>query len=386
MRIALRTSGGRGEYELAGRQANIHNSDLFGLNLSYQLAPDLTIDGRSAAQLRDGKPRIRLNNAASDHHAYRLFAAVLLLPPARRELRLTSDSDDFIRAKQYAISDIDVDVAGTSGSTAYLRPTKLWLRNSTGLVRGVEVADRMALIHAIWDAAHGEAGTLADLVRAHEHAAYSGDHNAIERAAAALRDYFATDGDILDALAHRFKASVGETEIAEEAEAPDEDAEDETHPDDARRREIAKWRRQAARTAAGRKFALEVRTLYADRCAVSGARLPKLEATASAGVDAAHILPWAKYDLNSVTNGICLNKLCHWGFDAGVIRLDYAESNEQYIVSIPNEVSEQAQQVGVQLEYFKQFLGPIPEDRLPEDPALRPSPQYLTRLNEEMYG
>lgn len=384
MRIALRTSGGRGEYELAGRQASINNSDLFGLNLCFQLAPDLMIDGRSAAHMTQGKPRIRLEDAHSDHHAYRLFAAVLLLPPPRRELRLASDKDDFVREKQYAISDIDVDVASTSASSAYLRPTKLWLRNSVGVVRGVEVAERMALVHAIWDAARGEDGVLAGLVRQHEDAAHFGDHSAIERAGAALRDYFNTDGDMLDALARRFNAAVDDAPVSDDDEVPDDGVDDETHPDDARRREITKWRKQAARTAAGRKFAAEVRLLYADRCAISGSRLPKLEATTSAGVDAAHILPWAKYDLNSVTNGICLNKLCHWGFDAGVLRLDYAD--DEYIVSIPEAVQEQAGTAGAHLDYFQRLLGPIPAERLPEDPALRPSPQYLARLNEEMYA
>lgn len=386
MRIALRTSGGRGEYELAGRQATVANSDLFGLNLQFQLAPDLIIDGRSAADMTQGKPRIRLEDARADQHAYRVFAGVLLLPPPRRELRLTTDGEDFVRDKQYAISDIDVDVVSRSTSQVCLRPTRLYLRNASGLIRSVQVAERMALIHAIWEAARTEAGTLADLVRAHELAAHAGDHADIGRAGTALREYFATDGDILPELATRFDAATAVVGLQPDDSVPDEGFEDETDPDDARRREITKWRKQAARTAAGRKFALNVRALYSDRCAISGVRLPKLDATPSAGVDAAHILPWAKYDLNSVTNGICLNKLCHWGFDAGVIRLDFDEAADRYLISIPGPVAQQAADAGAELGYFEQFVGPIPEERLPSDRALRPSPQYVARLNEEMYA
>lgn len=385
MRIALRTSGGRGEYELAGRQASIASSDLFGLNLQFQLAPDLTINSRSAAHLTQGKPRIRLDDARTDQHAYRVFAGALLLPPPRRELRLASDDDDFIRDKRFVISDIDVDVVSRSASDVWLRPTKLYLSNASGLVRSVVVAERMALVFAIWEAARTEAGTLADLVRVHELAVHAGEHVDIARAGTALREYFATDGDILPELTARFDAATANVGVRPDDAVSDDGAEDETDPDDARRREITAWRRQVARTAAGRRFALSVRSLYSDRCAVSGTRLPSLASTGSPGVDAAHILPWAKYDLNSVTNGICLNKLCHWGFDAGVIRLDFSEEDDQYVVSIPDIVAQQSAQAEAELNYFEQFVGPIANDRLPSDRALRPSPQYLARLNREMY-
>ena len=287
MRIALRTSGGRGEYELAGRQTTVANSDLFGLNLQFQLAPDLLIDGRSAAHMTQGKPRIRLDDARSDQHAYRVFAGVLLLPPPRRELRLTGDGEDFVRDKQYAVSDIDVDVVSRSTSQVCLRPTRLYLRNASGLIRSVEVAERMALIHAIWEAARTEAGTLADLVRAHELAAHAGDHADIGRAGTALREYFATDGDILPELTTRFDAATTDVGVQPDDAVPDEGFEDETDPDDARRRKSRSGanRQPAPLPVAG---SLNVRALYSDRCAVSGIRLPKLDAIPSAGVDAAH--------------------------------------------------------------------------------------------------
>ena len=85
MRIALRTSGGRGEYELAGHQSNIGASDLLGRRLTYQLTPDLVLDGLSRAEHVQGKPRIRLEEGGS--HIYRVLADVFLLPLPRRELR-----------------------------------------------------------------------------------------------------------------------------------------------------------------------------------------------------------------------------------------------------------------------------------------------------------
>ena len=38
-------------------------------------------------------------------------------------------------------------------------------------------------------------------------------------------------------------------------------------------------------------------------------------------MDAAHILPWAGYDLDVVSNGLCFCKHHHWAFDEGLILL-----------------------------------------------------------------
>lgn len=44
MRIALRTSGGRGEYELAGRQGPVGVANLFDLDLRFELTPEIRHD------------------------------------------------------------------------------------------------------------------------------------------------------------------------------------------------------------------------------------------------------------------------------------------------------------------------------------------------------
>lgn len=59
MRIALRPSGGRGDYELAGSFDTVHASDLLEKRFFFQLTPALTIDGRATAHRLSGKPRIR---------------------------------------------------------------------------------------------------------------------------------------------------------------------------------------------------------------------------------------------------------------------------------------------------------------------------------------
>lgn len=83
---------------------------------------------------------------------------------------------------------------------------------------------------------------------------------------------------------------------------------------------------------------MAVREAYDYRCLFSGERFPKLKIFDSAGVDGAHILPWSTHGLNSVKNGICLCKQCHWGFDNGLLRLDFDSHSNNYLLSIPKSV------------------------------------------------
>ncbi len=62
MNIALRPSGGRGEYELAGRQGELHVYDLFDLPMFIEILPGVAINGYCHCVLKDGKPRIRLTH------------------------------------------------------------------------------------------------------------------------------------------------------------------------------------------------------------------------------------------------------------------------------------------------------------------------------------
>ena len=113
----------------------------------------------------------------------------------------------------------------------------------------------------------------------------------------------------------------------------------------------------------------------------SGQRLPRTEATSTAGVDAAHILPWSQFDLDATKNGLCLNKQCHWAFDEGLFRLSFDETENAYIVSIPNPVRLAAQAAQFDIESFDAIAGVIPKSRLPMNETLWPSKQYIAELN-----
>ena len=113
----------------------------------------------------------------------------------------------------------------------------------------------------------------------------------------------------------------------------------------------------------------------------SGQRLPRTEATSTAGVDAAHILPWSRFDLEATKNGLCLNKQCHWAFDEGLFRLSFDDTENAYIVSIPNPVRLAAQAAQFDMESFDTMVGRVSKNRLPANEALWPSKEYLAELN-----
>ena len=63
---------------------------------------------------------------------------------------------------------------------------------------------------------------------------------------------------------------------------------------------------------------------YDHRCALCGTRIVTSEGHTA--VDAAHIVPWSVSQNDDIRNGMALCKLCHWGFDKGLMGIsnDYA--------------------------------------------------------------
>ena len=139
---------------------------------------------------------------------------------------------------------------------------------------------------------------------------------------------------------------------------------DPTPPATAIEKRIREWRLQASRGAAGRKFSEEVKEAYRHTCLFTGDFLPKSDYVSTPGVDSAHILPWAQHSINAVTNGICLNKLCHWAFDQGVLRLDYVNSKSAYMLSLGGRALKAEKEGLICLDGFKGLVGALPQSRL----------------------
>ena len=391
MRIALRTSGGRGEYELAGRQGSIHASDIFDHELVYELTPSILIPGRAIATRVQGKPRIRLEDRETTTHLYRLLAGVLLLPKPKREFKETH-GETLLAHEAYSVTAIKMDVGDRSGTRVVLRPTDLLLENADNLQSRIEFPQRMSRMTRIWEAAANKPGGLPSLLREHMAAvlATNADHKLIEKKAAAIAEALHTNGDPLplaeDALGVREAAPDPPTtpQQPQFTHQADFGVEDDTPPVVARIERLRQWRQIAVRGSAGNRFRSDVAAVYDSRCVFSGRRLPRMDITDSAGIDAAHILPWSTHNINSVSNGICLDKLCHWAFDEGILRLKFDRSADAYFLEVPARVERASSAANFDLEYFRSLAGPVPRTRLPRDPSNWPSTTYLRELNAFM--
>ncbi len=380
MRIALRPSGGRGDYELAGSYNRLHASDLLEKRFFFQVTPALTIDGRATAHRLAGKPRIRPEGG---RHAYVVLSSVLLLPPPRRELLRTPKASPQLRAGTYTIAGIDVDVLADEPARVIFAPKSIWAKSRGGLLK-VDFAERMAIITALWSAAESHRSHIAVLVKKHKASVASGDHDQIVASAAAIQKHYRTENDIVPLLLRDFglpDASDPAYTGISTSMAGFESEDDDSSPEESRRARARKWRKQADRGPGARDFSIEVRQAYDYRCLFSGERFPKLPDLDSAGVDGAHILPWSTHQLNSVSNGLCLCKLCHWAFDSGLLRLDFDTRANDYLLSIPRNIEDAAVRATFDLAPFRRNLGRIDPSRLPQNRRLWPSADHIREFN-----
>ena len=378
MNIALRPSGGRGEYELAGRQGDMHVHDLFGLAMFIEIIPGVSINAYSNCVQKDGKPRIRLTQAARNAHPASLITTAMMLPKPRREKHETHGTN-LLRWEQFVVQTVRIDVVLRSGSVL-ICPVTVRLENADGARLDISFAERMARVVRVWTAAAAQSGTLADAVRAHATAFTSMVApqaqlvNSLSLLHSALNQ---PDCDMLPLLESHFGLGtlsaplVGS--ISEEVVAGDFAEEVHIDPAEARVERVRQWRLAAVRGSSATAFRRKVREAYDSRCMFSGQRLPRTSATSTAGVDAAHILPWNRFDLDATKNGLCLNKQCHWAYDAGLFRLNFDEAENSYVVSIPHPIRLATQAARFDMESFDAIAGVVPRNRLPVDPALWPS-------------
>lgn len=386
MRIALRPSGGRGDYELAGSYNNLHASDLLEKRFFFQITPSLTIDGRAVAHRLSGKPRIRPEDGG--RHAYVVISSSLLLPPPRRELLKTPDSLPQLCSNTYTIAGIDVAVLEDDPKKVVFAPKSIWARSRGGILQ-VDYNERMAIVTTLWNAAETIKSEISKLILEHKTSVASGDHNRIEKSASAIQAYYRTEGDVMPLLLHDFglpdATSPAFTGISP-VTADFASEEDNSSPDISRRERVTKWRKQVDRGPGAREFSVQVRKAYDYRCVFSGERFPKFSVLDSAGVDGAHILPWSTHQLNSISNGLCLCKMCHWAFDNGLLKLDFDDKSHDYLLSIPKHFQATAVLAKFDLPHFQKLSGRIDPARLPENRRYWPSPDYLQELNADIEG
>lgn len=390
MRIELRTSGGRGEYEVAGSHESIRVHDVFDRQIVLELLPRLRFPSNNFVRHTQGKPRIRLLDPHSDSHIYLILAAILLLPKPKREIGVTPAGKLQIYKDNFSVMSIPFDVVELTTGQLVISPTQIVLSNSTLDSMRLDVIERLRIVMACWEAASKQSSALSNALIRHKNAFNNRDVKAIIRAAELIR---LINVELDDPLRHITKElslpnldeiiglGIYFTETEEAMALGDENLE---KLKDAARNRIKVWQQVALRGVAGAKFSSEVRQAYNHTCLFTGMRLPKTSATGSSGVDAAHILPWAEYDLNTISNGLCLSKLCHWAFDARILLLNYDTRTSSYGVTLSTAALEAESAGLLKLGGLKDIQGVVSNSLLPKDSASWPNPSFLKVYNEAL--
>lgn len=391
MRISLRTSGGRGEYELAGSVQGHDSQEVYNKNLYFQLTPDLVINSFSMVKVdkAQGKPRLRLENKSVAVHSHILFSSILLLPKPKRALKDTPNNRNVIKNNDYSIIGVNVDVATVSPVTV-LVPLEIFAGNTSPYIKKIMFAERMALVFKLWESAEKAGGQIGELLIDHRNVIHSKDfsHKTLQKIHAKIIELVSLDTDPLEQLfillndeynpdpadIETIERNGDDLETIEPADTDDFIIK--TNVD-----QISSWRKVLARGSEGRKFSEYVKGAYNYRCLFTGMRYPKSSIIKTPGVDAAHILPWAEHRLNDITNGICLNKVCHWAFDQGILKLDWID--ESYVLSVPKMIEEHLLGIGFDLDYFVSLCGIIDRKNFPSNAKYWPSPEFIKSLNSK---
>jgi HNH endonuclease len=390
MRIALRTSGGRGEYEVAGSHESIRVHDVFDRQIVLELLPGIRFPTNNFVRHTQGKPRIRLFDQHTDSHVYLILAAILLLPKPKREIGITPGGKLQLYKDNFSVMSIPFDVVELSSTEIVISPTQMILSNSTSDSVRLDVIERLRIVMACWEAASKSGSNLASSVLQHKESFNGQDVKAVIGAAELIRLANIEPDDPLRRLTKDLNLpnldelmwlGVHATDTDEALALGEENLEE---LKEAARNRLKTWQQVAMRGAAGVKFSNEVRQAYNHTCLFTGMRLPKTQATGSSGVDAAHILPWAEYDLNTVSNGLCLSKLCHWAFDAGILKLVFNNLASRYEIKL-SPAALNAESAGLlKLDGLKDIQGVVSSSLLPKDSANWPNPSFLNVYNEAL--
>lgn len=395
MRISRRPSGGRGEYEISdSTEAGVGPGDLLEHRLIFDFGDGIAVDTNSTLRRQGGKSRIRLLSRTVIH-PHRQLAAVLMMPKAIREDVRWGRGAPVMRTGQYSIEHIHIVRARVTARRARLKIGDIELRNATYGAERLTLATRLKQVRALWSDAGSFPNTVKELVARHRAlVARRGAVAAeVERIVAQLQE-IVTERPEDFGIQSRSKAedivpdllkSINWSQHPPEPPQPVDDFAPEEI--EIRQRVIKDWKRWATyRGMKSAKFRREVREAYNSTCIVCGLHLPPTPSplNSAAGVDAAHILPWADFDLDETSNGVCLCKHHHWAFDEGLLLIMH--DGEKYHVEVPADIVTEIQQNAPRfsIDELRSRAGPIPADRLPRKPADRPRPQFLRMFAEKL--
>lgn len=389
MRITFQPSGGRGEYEISDYAPNgLKPSDLKGLFIRLLLGE---IELHTQVQLTkdQGKYRLRVIPKGSYPQVQIQVANALMLPHPARQENLMGSGELVLQNGSYIIKNILFGEVTYHDGNDFFTAELLTLdcKNQTVEDEQIAVIKRMADIEMIWQQQRNFPTNIADILNQHEtyvragKAIPRGTSRLIEDLQKQMESYsigleipYTGTTDIVPALLTALNEVVEEIPLSLDQIEPEQVT--------LRQRERVKWQIWARRRgAASIRFSKEVRAAYYSRCVMCGGCFPTTALNGKPGVDAAHILPWADYDLDEVYNGISLCKLHHWAFDEGILLIMFREG--KYFVELSKGATLLLSEPYFSIDILCQVVGEIPRDRLPTQLSDWPKPSLLDRRNEE---
>jgi hypothetical protein len=312
-----------------------------------------------------------------------MCAAMLLLPDPRRELPESGAGFPVATEKGYVMTQIgfgdDTEFAPVpelvTVDPTYVTMTNLAYSDSIG------VSERWRRIEAVYAGATPLPTALQQALAAHQ--AYMATGQTVEvgltgivrSLAKAIEPEvpgFSWKTDCLQTL----EVMCG----LESPEVPGLPPPDELPEDapDVKARAAHKYRLAKVRGPGQRRFSVAVREAYSHRCAFCGGRYGGMPGIDS-GLEAAHILAWVNYDMDVVPNGMALCKTHHWAFDAGLMLPVFQHGKYRLRFTV---LAKQLPDDSRALLGEDGFV--IPDEWLPADAALRPSPSILKKYQEDL--
>jgi hypothetical protein len=380
--IHKRPSGGRGEYELVGRQDAWTPADLW--EKPFQIITRFGVkESNVYVGNQGGKRRFRRLDSSGPSHPQIQLAAMLMMPESTRDESHISGGLPVLIEKRYVL-DVNFRIQELSTDFARIEPFELIARSSGISDRRtrerIDFEERARRVHEVHERVDELPDVLARLVKRHAILVrrefitneVARTVRGLMQELAAYDTIYLPGADPLPAL----RALVGipidlESSVPEPPDIPADEPE-------VRLRAERIYRLRRSRGAGAARFRVLVQRAYDFRCAFCGLRAPTVSNRMASGVDAAHILPWGSYDLDVTQNGIMLCKQHHWAFDNRVLRLDYV--NAGYFVSLVESAREQFGGDAQTLGLLEGACGRVSEQLLPSQ-LLRPSPAFICEYN-----
>lgn len=385
MHISLRTSGGRGEYEVVGSHSGLSAASLEGWEFHMRWPDGLVRDtGLWLDPAGSGKPRLR-SLLSPPIQIGRITSSMLLLPSPIRDVRKTRFGWPVLQAGGYSVTQLgfapESEFAAAVDRVTFV-PSWVEVANTSDS-EAIGVASRWSRIAKVYSRV-GELPTIPLQTSLTAHRDFMATGATVDgRLGGIVRDVSVDLAAVPDLQHDAGSDPLPVLEFLLSIEVPDEPglpppnelSEDEP---EINLRSAHQYRLAKSRGASGRRFSDEVLRAYNFTCAFCGARFGNIEGVRS-GIDAAHILAWSKHDLDVVPNGIALCKLHHWAFDAGLLLVIHDGTN--YVLRYTTVADRLTDDSRARLGVDRQIL---PESWLPSDPSQRPSQKYLTRAYADL--